>query len=122
MNWYKKAQFNKLSMNVVEFVRKLRKHPDVNITQKGKKLINLDNGLVTIVHDQHRGDELLTGTMESMLKGLGLDKDILLNNSRKSRRYRNKKTVEPVPVEEKKTLQPSWQNDSWFQNQQQYEE
>ena len=109
-------------MNAVEFVRRLRKHPDINVTQKGKKLINLDNGFVTIIHDQHRGEELLTGTMESMLKGLGLDKDILLNNSRKSRRYRNKKTVEPqAPKKEEKPI-PLWQNNDWFQNQQQYVE
>jgi len=120
MNWFKKAQLNKLSMNAVEFVRRLRKNPNINVTQRGKKLINLDNGFVTIIHDWHRGQDLGIGIIKSMLRDIGLDESDLIY-SRKSR----KKTVEQIVPQEdpKKEKQvPAWQNNDWFQNQQQYEE
>jgi len=112
MNWYKKAQqLNKIAINAVQFVRKLR---NFNVIQDNKKLINLNNNMTTTVHNYHRGKEIGTGLILTMLRDLGISKKDFYNNNYDV--YEQKITKEIESPEEH--YENSWQNQPWYIEQQ----
>jgi len=111
-NWYKKAQqLNKIAINAVQFVRKLK---DFNVIQDNKKLINLNNNMTTTVHNYHRGKDIRTGILERMLKDLGINPRDFYNNNYDI--YKQKITKEIESPEE--YYENSWQNQPWYIEQQ----
>jgi hypothetical protein len=112
MNWYKKAQLNKISINAIQFVRELRNFNVVKDPKNYKKLINLNNNMTTTIHDWHRGKDMNKGLMIKMLKDLGLNPKDFNNKN-----YDQKITQETPPPQED-TI-PDWQKQDWYIQQQQ---
>ncbi len=111
MNWYKKAQLNKESMNVAQFVRKLRNFNVVKDPNNYKKLINLNNDKTTTVHDWHRGKDINKGLMMKILRDLGINsKDFISNN------YSQESIEEEIAPQE--PIVSDWQKQPWYIDQQ----
>ena len=112
MNWYKKAQLNKIAINAAQFVRKLRNFNVVKDPGNYKKLINLNNNRTTTIHDWHRGKDMNKGLMIKILKDLGISPKDFRNNV-----YEQKITEKEITPQ--KVTIPDWKKQEWYAKQQQ---
>ena len=129
MNWYKKILTAEKALDGREILAALRYfNIVVHRLGSGSKsvLINLDNGRKASFHVYgHRGEDIKKGTLKSMLKQLGLDKNEFFEYVERGKRRKNINLNAPPEqkdnIKEEPEKIPDWKRGKWFEEQQAFQ-